>query len=155
MRCTLNQGYPSIIYHIPNSASYLTQDLLTYRSQEVKIFWFETIQYATWLQTLSSITTYRRLVLSARWYWRMSYWYVTIPMSCIMQSRQTANHWNKSTTRICQKITGILLGWDSNPRPCNSIAMSYQLDHQDCPVARGSSNPILFTELGKVLSIQC
>ena len=41
-----------------------------------------------------------------------------------------------------KKISGILLGWDSNPWPLPFRAVSYQLDHRDCPVARGSSNPI-------------
>ena len=28
--------------------------------------------------------------------------------------------------------------------PCNSRAVSYQLDYRDCPVARGSSNPMFW-----------
>ena len=39
--------------------------------------------------------------------------------------------------------------------PCNSRAMSYQLDHRDCPVARGSSNPMFSSGYCKRLSIQC
>ena len=41
-----------------------------------------------------------------------------------------------------KKNTGILLGQDSNQDICHSRAMSHQQDHWECPVARGSSNPI-------------
>ena len=40
-----------------------------------------------------------------------------------------------------KNITGMLLGWGLNHDPCNSRAVSYQLDYRGCAVARRSSNP--------------
>ena len=45
---------------------------------------------------------------------------------------------------LLTNITGILLRLDSNPRPCNSRAVSHQLDYRGCPAARGSSNPMFW-----------
>ena len=42
--------------------------------------------------------------------------------------------------KLLDKITRIVLRWESNPRPFRAVC--HQLDCQNCPLARGSSNPI-------------
>ena len=46
---------------------------------------------------------------------------------------------------LWKNITGILIRWDSNPRPW---AVSYQLDYRYCLVTRGSSNPMCWQRVG-------
>ena len=47
-----------------------------------------------------------------------------------------------STVYCENKSPAYFSGWIPTHDPCNSRAVSYQLDCRDCPVARGSSNPI-------------
>ena len=51
----------------------------------------------------------------------------------------------------CGKIPQITRVWFRTHDPCNSRAMSHQLDYQDCPVARGSSNPVFWCILFKAI----
>ena len=44
---------------------------------------------------------------------------------------------------LWKKITSILLNMGYEPTTFISRTASYQLDHWDCPVARGSTNPML------------
>ena len=83
-------------------------------------------------------------------------WQLTSPSSMLtgtqkktMQQWEPTLKWGRGAQRDMTGIVvlGMLLEWDSNPRthdPCNPRAVSYQLDYQDCPVARGSSNPMFW-----------
>ena len=52
--------------------------------------------------------------------------------------------WNQYFREFCEKNHrhNTRVGFEHNL--CNSRAVSYQLDHRDCPVARGSSNPTFY-----------